>query len=110
MHLYLMGNGTTHTSAHLCDTFSGCAIVLGQANKCTAMDVIDIKSDDTDLPEDLWQDSQRPGAWMGAAIVYFSQLEKKEQAKRHKSRSRSPRPLDESSPAKLGQKKLDAAS
>ena len=110
MHLYLMGNGTTHTSAHLCDTFSGCAIVLGQANKCTAMDVIDIKSDDIDLPEDFWQDSQRPGAWMGATIVYFSQLEKKEQAKRHKSRSRSPRPLDESSPAKLGQKKLDVAS
>lgn len=83
---------------------------MGQANKCTAMDVIDIKSDDTDLPEDFWQDSQRPGASMGAAIVYFSPLEKKEQAKRHKSRSRSPRPLDESSPAKLGQKKLDAAS
>ena len=37
-------------------------------------------SDPSQWPADFYQGSQRPGAWQGAAIAYFSALEREEKA------------------------------
>ena len=61
-------------------------------------------TDPCQWPADFYQDSQRPGAWQGGAILFFSAMEKKEKQEaeadkvdstsktmpRARSRSRSP--------------------